>query len=1050
MIAEFLYKNPRILLLVVCVILVAGLSAANVMPRLEDPALGRRVAVVTTIYPGADARSVEALVTMRIEEQLTGIAGIHQTRSNSRTGISNIILELADDITDVESVWSLVRTRLRDLEDALPESSQRPRLEVFRLKAFAAIVAIRSAEDAQGNFSVLRKLAGQLRKRINRLPGTESVEVFGDPGEEYVAEIEPAVLAAIQLPTSAIAGQIAAQHVMHPAGFVRSDDTQLALDLRHDAWPLRHLRESMIRYGPTGQASKLSQISHVSKRIATPDADVAWIDGRRAIVLGAFFDDRLRGDRWSENVRTIVSDFQQEYPAEAVVETIFSQQDYITTRLTLLIQNLLMAAAGVVLMVLLLMGWQSMIVVGATLPLSSLMVLAGMRVLEIPLHQMSITGLIVALGLLIDNAIVMVEDIRARIFDGVVVETAVGRSIRHLAMPLFGSTLTTALAFAPIAMLPGPPGEFVGTLAVSVILAISSSFLLAMTVVPALFALMRVDRSRRNLLTCGISSGLASRIYAWSLGVVFRFPLLGLLLGSVLPIVGFAKAVQLPEQFFPPSDRRQVHIELELAAQEPISRTCATARSIQQVVSANAQVERVFWFLGNSAPTFYYNVVPRRRGTAFYGQAIVELQPQSDAEEVVRSLQRQLDESHAEARVIVRQLEQGPPFDAPIEIRIFGPELETLRQLGSQLRLILSQTPRVIHTRSDLEESLPKLVLDVDRQEVLRAGQSDRDIAQQLYTTLEGILAGKVVESEDELPVRVRMANRDNRQLDHLAALRLVGSTSRPAAGPPGAPTPPGGHPPLRALGGFELDADLGAVVRIDGARTNEVKAYIESGVLPSVVLGDFMRRLSESEFRLPAGYELKFGGENAERTQAVRRLMANAGVLVAVVILTLVAAFRSFRCALIIVLVGGLTIGLGTWSLWLFGFPFGFMAIVGTMGLIGVAINDSIVVLASIRENSRARQGDLAELRQVVIGCTRHVLATTLTTIVGFLPLVWGGGKFWPPLAITIAGGVAGATILALYWVPAVHLLLHRKSDRLGLTSNGPLADAVTLPSPY
>ena len=1029
MIAQFLYRNPRILLLLMVVIVVAGVSSFVVMPRLEDPVLGKRVAVISTVFPGADARRVESLVTLRIEEVLRGIAEIETVRSNSRTGISNIILKLADDVDDVEPVWSLVRNRLTDIEADLPDGSLRPKFEVFPLKAFAAIVAVEWKDADTPNPSILRKLAGQLRQRISNLPGTEAVEAFGDPGEEYLAEVEPTVLAGLQLSTAAIASQVAANLVTHPAGYAKGSESQLLLDLKATDSNIKNLHESIIRFGPRGDAVQLSEIASVQKRPVTPLSDAALIGGQPAIVLGAFFDDRLRADRWSQALSELVAEFGTEFSSEIDVDIIFSQQQYIDARLGSLLNNLSLGAAAVILVVLLLMGWRSMIVVGITLPLSCLMVLTGMRFLQIPMHQMSITGLIIALGLLIDNAIVIVEDVRSRIYAGSSTSGAIQQGIRHLAMPLFGSTLTTALAFMPIATLPGPPGEFVGTIAISVILAISSSFLLAMTVVPALLGLMGVDGSHRGLFTYGVSSRFVRRLYELSLRVVFRVPILGVLLGCVLPVVGFLAARQLPEQFFPPSDRNQIQIEVELPAREPIEKTLATVRSLEQTVALNAQVERLHWFVGRSAPTFYYNVVPSRRGTPFYAQALLNLTEGTDTAALVRSLQRQLDAEHAECRVLVRQLEQGPPFDAPIEVRVAGPDLQKLQQLGSELRCLLSQTPKVIHTRSDSEETIPKLVVDVDARESSSARLSETEIAQLLYTTLEGAPAGKLLDGEEELPVKIKMASRGAAQLDRLAALRLVSNRPQPSA-MPGQPPTPQVSAPLEAIADFELGSDQAAVVRVNGQRTNEIKAYLEAGVLPSVVLAEFKRRLDASDFRLPPGYTLNFGGERAERTQAVERLVANAGILVALMVLTLVVAFRSFRAALIIAFVGGLTIGLGPLALWVFGFPFGFMAIVGTMGLVGVAINDSIVVLAAIRDNHGASAGDVSELTEVVVGCTRHILATTITTIAGFLPLILSGGGFWPPMAITIAGGVGGATFLALYFVPSLHRLLHRRAQ--------------------
>ena len=812
---------------------------------------------------------------------------------------------------------------------------------------------------------------------------------------------------------------------MQPAGYLRTVKAELLVDLDGANKTTQDLEQSLIRFGT--ETVRLAEIAQVRKRREQPPAQLALVDGQEAIVLGAFVDDKLRLDQWAVRCRETLSDFQSEYDGDVEVDVIFSQDQFITDRLELLLRNLLLGGAAVVGVVLVMMGWRSMLVVGAALPLSALAVLSGMRAMQIPIHQMSITGLIVALGLLIDNAIVIVEDVRSRIRGGASASAAIGMGIRHLRMPLFGSTLTTTLAFMPIATLPGPPGEFVGTIAVSVILAIVSSFLLAMSVVPAMLALMRIDVSAPGVFSYGIANAFVTRIYAWTLRTVFRFPVLGILIGVALPIVGLVVAPELPEQFFPPSDRNQLQIEVELPASQPIGRTLEVVRAVQQqLVADNTAVQRAHWFLGGSAPTFYYNVVPRRRGTPFYAQAIVELKRDVDVESTVRSLQRRLDLQHAECRVLVRQLEQGPPFDAPIEIRVTGPNVAQLQRLSDQLRLILSQTLRVVHVRCDSTETIPKLVVKVDPYVAAEAGLNETEIAQYLYTTLEGAPAGTLLDGDEELPVRIRMASGGDIRLDQLAALQLSSSLRRGPRGVPGQTPRPSLPTPLAAMAEFELGSDWASLIRIDGVRAMEVKAYIQAGVLPSTVLSEFKRRLSATDFLLPLGYEISYEGERAERSHAIQSLIANAVVLFALMVLTLVVSFRSFRSALIIMLVGASAMGLGPLALRLVGYPFGFMAIVGTMGLVGVAINDAIVVLAAIREHEMARQGEIAALTKVVVGCTRHVLTTTLTTIVGFAPLILAGGGFWPPLAICISMGVGGATFLGLYFVPALNLLLH------------------------
>ncbi|MCA9113058.1 MAG: efflux RND transporter permease subunit, partial [Planctomycetaceae bacterium] len=458
---------------------------------------------------------------------------------------------------------------------------------------------------------------------------------------------------------------------------------------------------------------------------------------------------------------------------------------------------------------------------------------------------------------------------------------------------------------------------------------------------------------------------------------MFRFPIVGLLLGLVLPIIGFRSAMNLPEQFFPASDRRQIQIEVELDARATIEKTQETVTKLQEIVFQSREVDRQYWFIGQSAPTFFYNVVPRRRGTPFYAQAFLELNERSETQRIVRHLQGQLDQQVPEARILVRQLAQGPPFDAPIEVRVNGPDLVTLQKLGSDLRSLLSKTSDVIHTRSDLEETIPRLSLTVNHDAAEKAGVDRSKLAGLIYTTLEGAPAGTVFDGADELPVRIKIPFDGEYQQERLAALPLPrGNQSQADMFQPDGTeaeevsTPDLNPITLGTLTTFEISSDVGAIVRINSNRVNEVKAYIRAGVLPSQVMSEFQSKLENSAFTLPDGYEIRFGGETEQRSQAVDQLIANGAVLFSLMLLTLVASFQSFRCAFIIACVGALSAGLGPLALSWFGFPFGFMAIVGTMGLVGVAINDSIVVLAAIRANDAARSGDRTDLVRVVSGC--------------------------------------------------------------------------------
>jgi multidrug efflux pump subunit AcrB len=360
-------------------------------------------------------------------------------------------------------------------------------------------------------------------------------------------------------------------------------------------------------------------------------------------------------------------------------------------------------------------------------------------------------------------------------------------------------------------------------------------------------------------------------------------------------------------------------------------------------------------------------------------------------------------------------LEQGPAFDAPVEVKIFGPDLAVLQKLGNEVRVLMTETRDVVHTRSDLTEMVPKLALHLDEYQTRMSGLSHKEIEQQLYSALEGLESGSLIEDTEEIPIRVRMEGGMRKDTGRISSFEFRPLTPRGRAQ---------NATPLSALGEMNLSSEVASIPRIDGKRTNEIKAYITAGTLPHLVITEFKQKLGDSGFTLPPGYSMEYGGEAAKRNEAVGNLMSDIPLLIVLMIATLVASFRSFRVAFIIAVVGGLSIGLGLGALWAFRFPFGFMGVVGTMGLVGVAVNDAIVVMAGIRDNKSARAGDPEAIADIVIRRTRHIVATSLTTMAGFTPLVLGGGGFWPPVAITIAGGVGGATILALLFVPSFYLL--------------------------
>ncbi|MEM8612517.1 MAG: efflux RND transporter permease subunit [Cyanobacteria bacterium P01_H01_bin.105] len=1011
------FRNRQLLFLTLTLVIVWGLSAFWSLPRLEDPEIVQRSSTVTTVFPGASAERVESLVTDKIEEELSDIEEVEEIRSSSSPGISVVTVELKETIPDVEPVWAKVRSQIDDVIPELPSEASRPEYEDQEVKASALIVGLTWELNTPVNYSILHRVADDLEAKLRNLPGTDGVELFGEPDEEIQVEITQADLLKLGMSAQGLSQQIAASDAKISTGELRGNNTELLFEVDSALNSLDRIRTIPIQVGADGQIAQLGDIAQVSKGIQTPVADLALIAGKPAVVVAATVESDYRVDQWAQQARKVLNNFEINLSDGLGISTVLDQSRYVQQRLNGVVGNLILSSLLVIGISLVVLGWRSALIVGMALPLSTLMVFGSMKVLGIPLHQMSVTGLIIALGLLIDNAIVVVDEVRVHLQGGAHPAKAVGDTVQHLAVPLLASTLTTVLAFVPIATSPGGTGEFIGTIGSTVILALLSSLTLSLTVIAALAGLIyrwQPLRSRsQHWSVGGWSNQSLSLFYEDTLKVVFRRPGLGILLAMILPVVGFVQFAGLPQQFFPPTNRDQFQIELERPASSAIAATRTQTLAVRDLIQRHPAVKDIHWFLGKNAPSFFYNVVGSRRNAADYAQGIVQLDSTDDFRGTIRTLQTELDSAFPDAQILVKQLEQGPPFDAPIEVNLYGPDLDQLRTLGNQLRLILSQLNDVTHTRATLTELSPQLALDVDEVAARRVGLDNGAIASQLSTLLDGQLGGSILEGTEDIPVRVQLPDQERGDLASITSVDLLSAD--------------GTTIPFSAVASVNLRPELNTIARRDGQRVNTVQGFITAGSLPSTVLGEFQQALADQGFALPTGYRLSYGGEADARGSAVGNLLSTVGVLIILMTATLVLSFNSFALAGLLAVVAVAAVGLAAMALWLFDSVFGFTAILGTLGLIGLAINDSIVVLAALQDDPLARKGNATATRQVVLKSTRHVVATTLTTIVGFTPLLLDSTGFWPPLAISIAGGLGGATLLALYFIPSAHLLLHR-----------------------
>ena len=721
MASNLFYRNPRLTALTLGLVLVAGLSALQVLPRQEDPALARRFATVTTFFPGASALRVESLVTEKIESQLQELHEIEEIDSVSRTGVSVLQIELADrfEEADVDEVWSKVRDRIADAAAELPPGALPPEFEDRTSTAVTLLVGLTWEQAGAPELGLLSRLAEELENQLRNVTGTKETEVFGEAEEEVRVTVDPSALASVNLTAADVSRAVARADAKLPAGQLRHGANDLLIEVAGELSSIERVRRIPLREEADGRLLRLGDVATVEKTVREPASTIALLSGRRGVAVAATMEPNRRVDRWAEEARGVVEAFRAEIPRGVGYAVLFDQSLYTDERLANLVGNLLLGASMVVVVLFVTMGLRSALIVSATLPLAIAMVLALMLLIGMPLHQTSVTGLIVALGLLIDNAIVVVDEYDQRARRGASPADAVAGAVGHLFVPLFASTLTTVLAFLPIALMPGGAGEFVGPIAIGVGLAVTSSFALAMTVVPALAGFVTPDGPKRKSAWWrdGFTHPRLTGIYRRSLRLVLRRPAIGIAVSLALPLFGFAVARTLPQQFFPANDRDQFQVQIALPTQASIGETRAAGERARALIHAHDEVVESHWFFGESAPRVFYNMFNIEDGISSFAGGFVTTTSAEATEELLPRLQRELIEAFPTARAIALPFEQGPALRGADRDPHPRPDLAELRRLGEEVRAILTETRAVTYTDAKLRGGEPKLLVAADEEE---------------------------------------------------------------------------------------------------------------------------------------------------------------------------------------------------------------------------------------------------------------------------------------------------------------------------------------------
>lgn len=1015
------FRKGHLLALSIIIILVAGISAVNTLPRLEDPRIDLRNVIVLTSFPGASAERVEALVSDVLEDELRQLYEIKEINSTSKAGFSSVFIELQDwtDNSNNQQIFSKIRDSIDEASKRFPAGAGEPILEDKRgATAFTILLSINANYPNNTQLTQVGRMASELSDRIRNVNGTELVRIYGEPSEEITVTIDPQRLALTGMSLQEVSQRIEQADPKLPAGVIRHPYKDMRLQVSQPIDSTAVLAQIPLR-SVNGGYLRLQDVAQISRGLATPVSEIGILDGKQTIFIAARMQTTVRVDKWTEGVKEKLDQFNQEFGSSVSAEVVFNQNDYTEARLAELSGNLLLGSAVVMLVVLFFMGAKASWIVGLALPLCASFAVFSLSFFDQQIHQMSIFGIIIAIGLLIDNAIVITDEIRLNLLDQTQSRIQVlQKSVNHLFSPLLASTLTTILGFMPIFLLTGNIGDFIGPIAISVVMALVGSLAISLTIIAALAAryLPRDTDVKASWYKRGYQLPAVSMAFRQLIGKAIKRPLLILPMVVIFCLMGFVLSQQLANVFFPSADRDQFEIYVILPDGSSINHTHATALEANDYIAQQSGIEQVTWMIGVSTPAVYYNQVMSRDNASNFANAVITTDSVARADELIVDLQYELQNLLPQAKVIVRKFGQGPPISAPLEVDIFGNDLQILDQLGKQVQVAMTKVPGLTQSLVSISSGEAEVILDISENQSYLSQLSLSQIAQQLQVSLSGRTGGSILEGTEELNIRVRISDEKRAALKELDALPLIAGQgeNRQLLG-------------VGSLGALRIEPSISGITRMDGERVNKIQGYL----LPSIAAvsaSEQLREIIEETVVLPQGYRIKLAGDADEQQQALGQLATYLPVLLVLMITSLILSFGSVRFASVIGVVAILSVGLGFFSLWLSGLPIGFNPLLGSAGLIGVAINGSIVVIAAIAANPEAMKGNAAAIVEETMSCSRHILSTTFTTVGGLIPLLlFSEGTFWPPLAVVLAGGVGFSVILSLVFTPVLVATLCR-----------------------
>ncbi|MCA9665537.1 MAG: efflux RND transporter permease subunit [Myxococcales bacterium] len=1033
-------EKNRITIIALLVVLAIGYGAFNSLPRAEDPGFTIRIAQVMTIFPGASPERVEKLVTDRLEKAIQEIPELDFVSSTSKTGLSVIMVNIKESYKNMRPIWDSLRRKIERETPKLPEGAHKPIVN----DEFGDVFGIVLALTGDGyNYAQLKDIADDMRDELLKLPDAAKVDIYGAQAERVFVEFKTARLAQVGLSPLALSSILKAQNIVIPGGSVKVGPERLSLEPSGNFNSVREIENALITLPKTGRLVYLKDLATVRRGyIDPPQNKVHTSTGARlftshkykfpfgrpataGLVIAISMRDGGRLTDLGAQVEKQIRRFNQVYPVGIQVEKAIFQPKDVQTVVDSFTSSLMQAIGIVMGAMLLFLGLRTGLVVSALIPTAMMASLMFMQMFGIGLDQMSLSALIIALGMLVDNGVVMAESIMVMMEDGKSAKQSAIDSAKELRIPLLTSSLTTSAAFLPIFLAKSAVGEYTASLFIVVTIALLASWVLSLTMTPALCALFLKVTPRDT--TKDPFDTRFYRVYRGFLTSFVRRPLVTvvLMLGVFFGAMSLFRFI--PNIFFPPSDRPTFEVELSLLDSSDIEYTRKAVQKLEAEMLKNHMADKknnkpgvVRWvsFIGQGGPRYYLSASVEPPNPA-YALMLVTQTDRDSMDATLEKLRAWSLVNLPHAKVDIKPRALGPPVKYPIVIRISGKERSKIFTLVDAVKAKLRTLSGMGNVTDDWGIRTKKVVVNIDQRRARRAGVTSQDVAVTLQTLYSGLEVTQYREEEKVIPVVMRAVAKDRFNLAKLETTEVISQQT-------------GKSVPLKQIADLRVVWEASKVMRRNRTLTVSINATLQPGTIADEINKQIRPWLTSQSTSWGIGYSYVVAGEAEEAAKGNKSINDQLPVAFFIIIMLLVSQFNSVRRPIIILLtlplgLIGVVLGLLAANSY-----FGFMTFLGVISLFGIVINNAIVLIDRIKieidEEGRPPAQAVVYAAQQRL---RPILLTTATTIVGLFPLWFGGSPMFKPMAIAIIFGLAFATVLTLGIVPTFYSLFFRVSFR-------------------